>query len=266
MYTDGTGMRFLRALVVVATTAAACISVPCRAEGPAHSLYFPPPQVETLAPRQLSWDTSASVYSSYMFRGLDLYDGLSLQPSAQPHIQLGENGMLNGIVWAQVPLSQHDGEKEYVELDAGFSYDHTFSRATFTVGNYWYTYPGGDGPLPSRTEAWAAVALDTMLAPTFTAFWEYERYNMQYYDINVSHTFEQSGSHAFNVTFFMDLGFTSNGEPLYANDGLVQITSGASTDIKLDGVVMSPVVSYTASEDANTVNKVWGGLNVSYSF
>lgn len=236
------------------------------ADGPAHSLYFAPPQVETQAPTKLSWDTNASLYSSYMFRGLDLYDGLSLQPSVQPHIDLGPNGMLNAILWFQVPLQDRRGESNFLELDTGLSYDYTWSRATFSLGNYWYTFPTGESPLPSRTEVWGAVALDTMLAPTFTVYYEYERYNMQYYDINLSHTFEKRGDGAFNVTFFVDIGFASNAEQVYAENGLEQVTYGASTEIDLAGVALSPVISYTQSEDANTVNKVWGGLNAGYSF
>jgi hypothetical protein len=237
-----------------------------RADGPVHSLYFPPPQVETLAPTKLSWDTSASLYSSYIFRGLELYDGLSLQPSVQPHIDLGPNGMLNAIVWAQVPLQGRSGGDQFFELDTGVSYDYTMSRATFSVGNYWYMFPSGGAPIPSRTEVWGSVALDTMLAPTFAVFYEYERYNMEYYEINLSHTFEKSGEGAFNVTFFADVGFAGHAEELYAENGLVQATYGASTAIDVSGVSVSPVISYTQSEDANTVNKVWGGLNAGYSF
>ena len=236
------------------------------ADGQAHSLYFPPPEVETRPPQKLSWDTNLDLFSSYMFRGLDLYDGLSAQPSVQPHIGLGEKATLNGILWLQAPLSQRSGVQEFFEVDTGLSVDYTFSRATFSIGNYWYSYPSGGGPLPSRAEVWGAVALDTMLAPTFTVFYEYERYDMEYYDINLSHTFEKSGEGAFNVTLFMDLGFAGNAEKLYADNGLVQITSGISTAVDVAGFVLNPVVSYTASEDRNTVNKVWGGVTMCYSF
>ena len=255
-----------RLLVCITLVVFMCFSALCRADGPAHSLFFPPPEFETAEPLPLSFDTSMSLLSSYMFRGQLFHEGLSLQPSAQAHLELGQHGMLNAILWMQLPLDNRDNSAHFIEMDQGLSYDYTYSRITASIGHYWYTFPDSSDDRQSRREVWGALALDTMLAPTLTVFHEYELYNMQYYDLNISHTFEKSGEGAFHVTLFSDFGFSSNGEKLYAKNGLVQITSGISTEICIGEVIINPTIAYSASEDENTVNKFWGGVTVLYSF
>jgi hypothetical protein len=113
----------------------------------------------------LSAYLSSGVYSSYVFRGMKLYDGMSFQPSAGVSYDFGPFGRLNANLWMQVPLEDHDvkvidqfsenvtglsslnndeiysPEKKFVELDPTISYDISFDPVTITVGHTWYTDP-----------------------------------------------------------------------------------------------------------------------------
>jgi hypothetical protein len=131
------------------------------------------------------------------------------------------------------------------------------------LGHQVYLYGGDDAPLADRAEVWGSMALDTMLNPVFVVNEDYTRYNLQYYELSLSHVFEKSGEGAFCLALFSTFGFVSNGAELYQANGLVQITSGVGTELKAGVVKILPSVSYTAAADDNTRNSVWGGVSLS---
>jgi len=211
-------------------------------------------------------DLNASLYSTFIFRGRHLYDGISLQPSIQPRYSLGQYGTVSGLLWFLAPLEGDRASDTYFVMDQGLAYDYTYSRFTFSVGQYWYGYPKRSNSVNSTSELWGALSLDTILSPSFTVYWDYDAFDSLYYEISLSHTFKQSGDGAFNMTIFSSLGFASNAEKVYDHGGLVQITSGVSTDIELGSLTLRPMVAYTGSEDGATTNKAWGGVSILWSF
>jgi hypothetical protein len=211
-------------------------------------------------------DLQASLLSSFVFRGRDMYDGLHLQPSFQPRYSFGDYGSLSGLLLFVAPLEGSRESEKYFVVDQGFAYDYTYSRFTFSLGQYWYGYPSRSSSVNSTSEVWGAISLDTVLSPSFRAYWDYDAFDAMYYEIFLSHTFKRSGEGAFNLTVFSNLGFASHAQGLYQHGGLVQITSGVSTDLKLGSIVLRPSIAYTGAEDANAVNRIWGGVAAVYSF
>ena len=112
----------------------------------------------------LSLYLRTSVYSAYVFRGLDLYDDMSIQPSAGVAYELEDYGRFGASIWMQIPAGTNSQDTidltgvafdtsdlfapttKFVELDPTISYDITFDvvkdiSATFSAGNTWYTDP-----------------------------------------------------------------------------------------------------------------------------
>lgn len=113
----------------------------------------------------LSYYISSAINNRYVFRGMTLYDGMSLQPNVGLSYDFGAAGRINGNVWAQLPLESHDEKtidqfseavtgfsdnedqeifspkKKFIELDPTLSYDVTFGMVTLSAGHTWYTDP-----------------------------------------------------------------------------------------------------------------------------
>jgi hypothetical protein len=216
--------------------------------------------------RGFDLDLNTSIYSTFIFRGRHLYDGVNLQPSIQPRYSFGEYGTVTGLLWFLAPLEGGQSSDTYFVMDQGLAYDYTYSRFTFSVGQYWYGYPKRSDSVNSTSELWGALSLDTILSPSFAVYWDYDAFDSLYYEISLSHTFRQSGEGAFNLTFFSSLGFASHAEQVYEHGGLVQITSGVSTDVDVGPVTLRPMLSYTGSEDGAAANKAWGGVSIIWKF
>lgn len=100
-----------------------------------------------------------SLYSKYVFRGLTLYDGTSLQPSLGGYFDLGDLGRIGGGLWMHVPIDSgetstldltgvapditplFEPKVKFFELDPTVSYDVTFDMITLSAGHTWYTDP-----------------------------------------------------------------------------------------------------------------------------
>lgn len=242
------------------------LSADAQAQQAPDSMTYAPVEFRHKDHQGFDLDLNTSVFSTFMFRGRHLYDGLNLQPSIQPRYSFGEYGTVSGLLWFLVPLEGEQDSDTYFVMDEGLAYDYTISRFTFSVGQYWYGYPKRSDSVNSTSELWGALSLDTILSPSFTVYWDYDAFDSLYYEISLSHTFQQSGDGAFNLTFFSSLGFASHAEKLYDHGGLVQITSGMSTDIQLGPATLRPQLAYTGSEDGATTNKVWGGFSLIFAF
>ena len=63
------------------------------------------------------------------------------------------------------------------------------------------------------------------------------------------------------------MGFASNAAPkAYEDNGIEQITTGISAAIPFGLIGITPAVNYTFKIDETTVNQLWAGIAVGYSF
>lgn len=217
-----------------------------------------------------SANTTVSLFSKYMFRGIKLYDAPGFQPSASVGYDGGELGALEGLVWAHVPTEGADVYgTNYNEIDYVLTYSQTFDDwINVSVGNAWYTYAGGEEP-DSTNEFQAIVAFDTLLSPVVSFFNDYDEYQYQYYELGLSHTltWEALGD-GFNITPFVSFGFASNAvtHEAYADNGFVQATYGASFEASLGDLALVPTVAYTKGNDGFASDELWWGFSLSKDF
>jgi hypothetical protein len=218
-----------------------------------------------------SVDFNTYIASDYMFRGQNLYDGTSVQPSVGVNYD-SDFGTLSALGWAHFSAEGDRQEEKFTEVDATLSYSYTFDPLTVSIGNSWYTYPRSKDEIDNTAEAFITLIFDDteyspfLLTPTVSVFHDYEEFDNQYYELGLSHTFEVgSDANPFVFTPFAAFGFASNAEKIYEDNGLVQITWGVSWEFESGDVSVVPNLSYTHKIDDNTVNEFWFGLSFGFS-
>ncbi len=217
-----------------------------------------------------SWgiSTAVGVYSEYMFRGKNVYEGTSIQPSITPYVSFGDFGTFSVNTWLQAPAESQEPPERFNELDTTVSYDLPIDIVTLSVGHIFYTFPGGDGRIADTREYFLGFSLDLPLNPSFTFFNDYNKGKYQYYSLTFRETFniDALGDDA-SLTPFVNFAFASNsndGPVFYFDNGLEHIDAGVSTDLKWGSVIVTPHLNYTFKVDDGTVNEFWMGLDFGY--
>lgn len=216
------------------------------------------------------WNASFTqgVYSDYMFRGSNLYDGVSLQPSLEIGYNIASDWSVFSSVWSHLSGEGAQGASDkFTEVDytAGVSYD--LDPATLSAGAIWYTFPDDDSGLEATGEFFGTVAFDFTLNPTVEFYHDYDEFECQYYALGFSEELTSSAmGNGFNITPYVVAGFASNAERVYADDGLVHVTFGLSSALALGKIDVTPSFQYTAESDDNTENEFWFGVDLGYSF
>jgi hypothetical protein len=233
------------------------------------SSFAVPAQSEDAAPgSDLKVDLAAGFFTDYMFRGFTMYDGAVVQPSIKASYDLKELGSVSASAWSSIVAESNRKANSFTEVDYTLSWTKQFGDISVSLGHIWYTYPYDKADVfPATEEFFGSVAYNTLLTPTLTVYHDYDAFDAQYYELGLSHRIESAAlGEGFNVTPFAALGFASNAEKVYHDDGLVQVTTGVSSELHLGDIVVTPSLNYTFESDQNLVNNFWSGVNFAYSF
>lgn len=233
-----------------------------------------------------SFSTRTGFYSAYLYRGIEIYSGASIQPSVGTFYSLGDFGTIGGSLWMHIsgesdsrPIAFFDENGDFFEtqqrpaffeLDPTISYDFTYDIATFSAGHIWYTDPGSGGNIrsyrngqldfrgetaPDSGEFYAGVSLDLPLEPQFTVYDDYRALDYQYYTLAFRHKFTCAAlGEGFNITPFTQFGFASNASDdklIYNSNGLEHINVGISTTAKLGIFQVKPNLTYIFAQDGS---------------
>lgn len=286
-------LRTLAGMFAIAALAAAYSAAPAAAQDGREKFIDPSDVEEAETGELLSFSTRLGLYSDYIWRGINLYKGVSIQPSMGVFYDTGDFGTVGGSIWMHIPgdNNQGVGNDKFFELDATLSYDYTWENVTFSVGHIWYTDPGygekEDRPeiAPDSSEFYAGFSLDMLLNPQFTFYTDYRTLEYQYYSLGFSHTFKPSAlGEGFNITPFVTFGFASSADDdkiIYNHDGLEHINVGLSSSLPLGIFTVKPVATYvfgtdrdrdltiqgqTFNLDGRTVDKFYVGFDLVYDF
>ena len=231
----------------------------------------------------LSISLRGGFVSSYMYRGLLLYPGVSFQPSVGAFYSLGDLGTIGASLWAQVPLEEdqqtvvffdengnritQDLNQKFFELDPTISYDITFDTVTVSAGHIWYTDPGyGKDEIfvngvqqnlseraPDTAEFYVGLALDVPLQPQFTLYYDYREIEYYYYSLGFSHTLKVPAlGDDWNITPYAVFGFAGSAADdigVYNSNGLEHINIGLATNVKWGVFALKPNFTYVFSTE-----------------
>lgn len=214
-----------------------------------------------------SLDLATAFYSDYMFRGLNRYDGVSFQPSVSGSYSFDKYGSLTGGLWMHIPGDGVRKGSKFTQLDQSFFYDVSLGPITFSLGHVWYTYPDGEDSLSDTAELYQAIAFDSILNPKFSAYEDYRTTDTRYFEFSLSQSVEtDTFGKGFHFTPFVTFGFSTHGTKVYGDDGLVQVTYGAYTELPLGKLKITPSISSTRKAAEKTVNQLWTGVSLMYGF
>lgn len=141
-----------------------------------------------------SVDASLDLVSMYNWRGIPVVD----DPVVQPSVTLNYEGFaLNW--WANYDLTDTGKDNDFSEHDITLSYTYEYDLLSLTGGVIYYYFPnlGEQSTLSSgRTvgddndtaEVFLSATYDVFLAPTFTAYYDFDEAEGFYLNASISHT------------------------------------------------------------------------------
>ncbi len=261
-----------------------CASLVSAQEDEGRSKFINPASVEGAAESAWSFSARSNFLSAYLYRGIEIYSGASIQPSFGSFYNMGEFGTIGASLWMHIsgesnsrPISFFDESGNFIEtqqrpsffeLDPTISYDWTYDIVTLSAGHIWYTDPGSgqniktfvNGDLafaaetaPDSAEFYGGISLDLPGEPQFTVYHDYRALDYQYYGLSFRHRFETPAlGEDFNLTPFVLFGFASNANDdklIYNGNGLEHINIGISTTAKLGIFQVRPNLTYIFAVD-----------------
>ena len=143
-------------------------------------------------------------------------------------------------------------------------YSYAAELYAVSAGFAWYTYPDSSDDLGSTAEVFGSFGLNVPLNPTLSVFHDFQRYHTQYYELSISHPFEELVD-GVSLTPFAGFGFASHPSDVYHSDGFVQSTVGLSLAVPIGEFTLTPVANYTFKADDNAVNEFWFGTTLAYT-
>ncbi len=216
-------------------------------------------------PCALTVDTSVGFYTDYMFRGFQMFNGNSVQPAVTVNYDTGF-GKFSVGAWSHLSADANSPTERFTEVDQIAKFAFNIDDLSVTVGNTWYTYPEDKTDLPETSEAFLSLSYATLLTPTVTVYHDYRAFDAQYYELGFSQAIEGLAGEGSTITPYVTFAFASNYDGVYADNGFVQATLGASTNLAMGPVTVTPSLNYTAENDDALDNNFWFGFNISKSF
>lgn len=214
-----------------------------------------------------SVSAQVDVFSAYMFRGQDLFNGTSLQPAVNLGYSLGGAGSLSASAWSHLSIDHTlPAENRFSEVDYTLSYSIGIDALTLGAGHVWYTFPDNDDELEDTAEWFASIGVDTVLSPTLTYYRDYDLVKANFFVLGVSHEIGELGSDkGISLTPYANTTFVDDAEGLYDDDGFANITLGVTASFELAGLDVTPGIHYNFKIDDSTTNKLWLGMSFAFS-
>ena len=213
-----------------------------------------------------SADASVAIYSKYVWRGFAFSDdSLVIQPSLSVSYKgLGAN------LWANLDTDEVGAETHlWNETDFTLSYDGAYENLGYGVGWIYYSVLGSD-----TQEFYASVSYDTILAPSFTIYYDTDDFAGAWYaNLGFGHSIMIAEKYSLDLG--LAFGYLDDGESYNEfHDGLlsasmsfpvgeyVSITPEIYWSFALSGEASDLIETGPSNDD----NFVYGGLSASFSF
>ncbi len=216
--------------------------------------------LQTDSNAQVSISGGVDVVSKYVWRGYNLADGFSVQPTLD--ITLGSFGF---NIWASRAMADRDTYSASDELDFTFTYSPMLSdQLGVTLGFIYYTFPTQDDfdvDAHTSKEVFATLAPAGLpLSPELTVYYDFDLGDDLYASLGVGHSIPLNGH---SLDLGVALGY-NNGQ-FGAKSNISNIDFSVSTGLALGAVSISPRVVYVVVPESsvNTDNEFYFGVSIS---
>jgi hypothetical protein len=217
---------------------------------------------DSLLERAKAWEITAGagmdVFSEYVWRGQVLDDGIVSQPSAYIGV---EN--FTASFWGNYSL---DVEDEWTELD--YILDYTtcldvispkLEKASLSVGYIYYDFPhlpAGD----DSQELYARAAVDTLLSPYVSVYWDFDQGDGTYYEAGVSHSHPLG---ELSVNLCASVGYNDGQWDYDSSFSAALFGAGLAIPVG-ERIIIEPSLYYSLALDSQYDDELYGGLSVSF--
>ncbi len=211
---------------------------------------------------KFSASANASIFTDYIFRGVNRFEGLSIQPSVGTTYTFSEGQAINASVWSHFSAETGDGpSRDFSELDFTTFYDYQLGRTNISVGNTFYSF--SNDSFEDTGEVFVSAFIDFTLQPTLSWYYDYNAYDAHYYELAFSHPIIWPGfGEGFSIAPFVTFGFASSADKIYKDDGLVHTTFGVYFESLWGNLIVTPSLSYTAESDDAVSDELWFGVSI----
>lgn len=211
---------------------------------------------------------SMPFYTSYIWRAQNLVD----DPVFQPAAYVSYKGFSFNF-WSNWDVVEGD---EFTEIDYTWDYstdlgfiaqeeESFLSMVNVTGGYTFYTFPDLDDDDTSH-EAFTGISLDTMLNPSYTAYWDFDEGDGWYHEWGIGHTFDLDP-----VSVDTGLSMGLNIEQWGFDTSLTALNFSGKVSVPLDRlfniqcfkyVTLRPDIMYSLPLDDQYEHELYGGLHV----
>lgn len=223
----------------------------------------------------LSYGVSVPLLSKYIWRG----QVLTNDPVVQPEGWVSVGGFTFDI-WSNVDLTDVNVDSfRLIETDYTVEYAFTLADVKMAAGYIYYSFPNLG--VDDTQEVYVSAALDTLLAPSLTLYWDIDEVGGLYANAAVDHdipldavTIPENDKLA--VTLSASVGFgEGNFNEFYfgTGSGFVDLVLSAEVPIDLgSGFSLTPSVGYMQVLDSRVraatakSDSVFGGVTVTKEF
>lgn len=192
-------------------------------------------------------------FNNRVFRGIELYDDVSLQPRLRAQANLEDVSL---YIEGFSHLNTGGGEeKSFSELDYDLGGFASLGPATLHLGHRWYSYSKKVGHLDNTGEFFTKVQLDSIARPYVELDYDWDAYQGWYGEVGAEVPVPlELGTTETSIVPYAKLGFSSglaNGSrPVYSDDGFVALDVGIRGQSYLtEELYIEPVVEYTSAFD-----------------
>ena len=216
--------------------------------------------------KQFTITPQIGVYSDYMVKGKNEFDGTSIQPSIIAGYHMDKLGSLGAKVWAHFSGEGGDRTQEdFTEIDYTLSYSNKIGPISAAAGYTFRTFPDHYKDRETQDVIFTSLAAKKVpLKPYLSYYHDFEK-DYDYIELTLSHSYQVLDN--LKITPFFALGYVENADgKTYKDDGFAHHSYGLAFDTYFEKVFVSPSINVTRELDRGADNEVWFGTNIGMKF
>jgi hypothetical protein len=244
------------------------------------------------------------LFSSYVWRGLSLTNKPVAQPAIYLSIPAGNASITLGG-WANIDLGKYDDPNDdisesgglssfnFAEFDPYAEVSFPVGKTTLTGGITAYIYPNDIPPGAiglnsdfNTVELYGKAALDVLLSPQLSVYYDVDKVKGAYIEGSISHSFPASEKVSVDLGALagfsagQDANLDAAGDPQadffnFIDNGLTHVDLSAGVSFSAGALSFAPALHFVINaDDATKVTspsnfdkdaKLWGGVTISWS-